>query len=98
MSELFEIQPCESPRLKWLKKHRVIIEKTSHKVGDEDEFGSECFPFYAVVLAPNGTLSINDLDQWHGGNTEYEALANLAKSKGWLLWNEESLTQPTKGS
>ena len=93
MDELFNIPVCESPRLKWLKKHDV---KTQHRpginVGDEDKFGNALWPWEAGTshgLSPEridaGTFS-------QGGETEDEAIANLAKWQGWKLWNEEQVT------
>ena len=90
MKELFNIPVCESPRLKWLKKHDV---KTQfHKgvaVGDEDEFGNELWPWTAGTS--HGISPDRDYDgTWNrGGATEHEAIVALAIWQGWKLWNEE---------
>lgn len=50
MKELFEIQPCDSPRLKWMKKHEI---KTAHL-----ELDDEC----VVVCVGNGERAGMSLD------------------------------------
>ena len=79
--ELFEIPVSESPRLKWLKKHRISTHKSSPVPDDED-------PWNAWV----GDLSeaIED-DRVCTGMTEDDALCDLARQLGLRLWNEEEV-------
>lgn len=89
MENLFEIPVCESPRLKWLKKHSV---KTKHfpdcEAGDEDEFGNELWPWIAWL-----DCGSEGIGTFHAGALkEDEAIANLAVRMKWKLWNEEQLT------
>lgn len=88
MKELFEIQPCDSPRLKWMKKHGVhTMHNKGVNPGDEcDVTGETLYPWCAYVGVnvfpkPEGLLGC--------GNTEDEAICELAKRRGWKLWNEE---------
>ncbi len=84
-TELFDIPVCESPRMKWLKARNVTRHHWAGvSPGDEDEFGNEMFPW---------TAFIGDIEGLHtavgGGNTEHEAIVDLAVKKGWKMWNEE---------
>lgn len=77
---LFEIPVCESPRLKWLKKHNVKTWRT-----ESDETSNK--PWLAWAQDEDGDVP-------HDGNasfgaTEHDALVNLAMMLGWRLWNEE---------
>lgn len=90
MSELFEIPVCESPRLKWLKKYNIHTHRNATvKVGDTCEVtGEKLSPWCATV----GAVSANGVwaDGWIGfGDTEDDAIANLARKRGWRMWNEE---------
>lgn len=87
MSEtLFKLPKCDSPRLKWLKERGVSTHFNKDvQVGDEDEFSGEpIFPWCAFTGEPNFPRP----DAGYG-NTEHEAIVNLAILKGWKLWNEE---------
>ncbi len=79
-NELLTMPVCESPRLKWLKKHNIEIEKTDHQCGEEDEFGNDLWPVY-----------VGDGKTMFGAPTEDEALVKFAQFKGIRLWNEECL-------
>ena len=79
--ELFIMPPCDSPRLKWFKKHGVKFLYTTNEVGDEDEFGNELWPVYAFTEPLCKETSF-------GAATEDEALAKLAIKNGLKLWNE----------
>lgn len=81
---LFDLPVQKSPRLLWLEAHRVT---TKHwpgvSFGDEDEFGNEMFPWTAFVGG------VDDLHIFVGaGDTEQDAIVDLAVKKGWKLWNE----------
>jgi hypothetical protein len=79
--ELFKVPVSKSPRLRWMEKHHVTVERMPVEVnpGDEDEFSHEMFQFYAS----------DDGRHRYGGNTEDEALAKYASCRGYRLWNEE---------
>jgi hypothetical protein len=83
MSEfLFDVKETLSPRLAWMRKHGVMLHATGYN-GTSEEAGDcdgEPEPFCAIV---NGGEKFND---FACGQTENEALALLAKNKGWKLW------------
>jgi hypothetical protein len=87
MNELFTIQPQDSPMLAWLKKHRVSTKHNESIEPDEEclETGETLFPWCAFVGAntfpkPDGLMGC--------GNTEHEAIVDLAIKRGLKLWNE----------
>lgn len=87
MKELFEIETQLSPRLKWLRKYSVLTRRFPFVTpGDEDEFGNELHPWMAWI-GPLDVASTRDSFR-AGGNTEQEAICNLALKRGWRLWNE----------
>lgn len=72
----------------WLKKHRVNrIHNAEVTAGDEcPETGEMLFPWCAFV----GVNTFPKPDSLIGfGNTEHEAIVELAIKQGWKLWNEE---------
>ena len=84
MDELFQIAETKSPRLKWLEQKHVTTKNwpgVAH--GDEDEFGNEMFPWTAFVGDVNGLHTTVG-----AGDTEHEAIVDLAVKRGWKLWNE----------
>jgi hypothetical protein len=91
MSELFEIKESLSPRLKWLREHGVkIIHNVLVKAGDEDEFSGEPIYPYCATDLPIIDADTDLFSPRHAGfgNTEDEAIVNLAKANGWKLWSE----------
>lgn len=84
MSDLFEVPEMLSPRLAWMKKHKVKTEQTpKNMVDEEDEFGNTCAAWYAMFRVPGKTAV--------GGDTEQDAICNFAKYHRLKLWNEENL-------
>ena len=83
---LFDIPETKSPRLLWLEKHCVKTEHTEFTEGDEDEFGCDLWPWYAFI----GVTHFADAkpNKCAGGETEQDAIAKLAISQDWKLWNE----------
>lgn len=83
-NELFDVAPSLSPKLRWMEKHEV---KTSFREGD-------CAAWEWVAW--NGKLSEcdhirkigPDLMGW--GETEDDALFDLAKVHDWPMWHEEA--------
>ena len=82
---LFDIPVCESPRLKWLREHKVSTHFNKDvQPGDEDEFSGETiYPWCAYV----GPLEYPRADAGYG-NTEHDAVVELAIINDWKLWNE----------
>lgn len=88
MDELFELTTSLSPRLQWLKDKQVLTRRFPMiNPGDEDEFGNSLFPWMAWI----GPLDLNNTRKSFqaGGDTEMDAIANLAIKRHWRLWNEE---------
>lgn len=88
MDELFSIPQVLSPRLRWLRDKCVLTKKFPLiSPGDEDEFGNRLFPWMAWV----GPLDLQSTRASFkaGGNSEIDAIANLAIKRRWRLWNEE---------
>ena len=86
--ELFSVPEQDSPRRAWLKRYGVKTVQTKFKSGDEDEFGHECFPWYAWIYGDTYP-DAHDYNR-SGGATEADAIANLAIKKRWKLWMEEN--------
>lgn len=78
MNELFEVPHTESPRLKWIKKHRVTVHENIFKPTHSDDFR---FAYTRRADSPDACSGY--------GNTDDEAILDLAKRRGWKLWNEE---------
>ena len=87
MSELFDIPPTLSPRLQWFERHDIrIIHNKGVTAGDEDDFGNELFP-YCASATPEEVESFWDHATGYG-NTQDDAIVDLAKKLGIKLWNE----------
>ncbi len=77
MSELFTIPEQLSPRLAWMKRYEISTVDVGHSW--------EAWGWFPVLDDP-----IILTRYWIGhGNTDGEALADLAKQAGIKLWNEE---------
>jgi hypothetical protein len=74
MSELFEIPETLSPRLAWMDKHGIWTRKIEHGPGETPD--------------PNFLWQAEAARCFAGGRDESEAIVNLAKTMGILLWNE----------
>ena len=94
MSELFSIPQTLSPRLKWLKKHAVHTHFDEGVTpGEECEVsGERLYPWCALT----GEVQTNIADAIFAeegrvgyGDTEDDAIYDLATKRGWRLWNEE---------
>ena len=87
MSELFTIPECKSPRLQWIEENGIVTAQgNSGKwyavLPKEDEESSD--PADLAMLY-DGTMRCAK------GQTEDDALANLAKAIGLRLWNERGM-------
>ena len=87
--ELFDVPETKSPKLKWLEQHKIKTEQTQYKVGDEDEFGEDLFPWYAWTGGAN--IARTSTSKMAGGETEDEAIRNLAIKLHLRTWGEENL-------
>ena len=88
--ELFpaEVVQVISPRLAWLKKHALVLEKPTHGGQGCAETGEDIPRWVCRKRVP---LSGNHWRPFEigGGETEDEACADFAKNARVLLWNEE---------
>lgn len=91
---LFDVPETLSPRLAWLKKHEI---KTLHR----DDLSDEAGRWEAYVGEYQFAIDETFADRESGfypdespflawGETEDDAILELAKNNGWKLWNEES--------
>lgn len=81
MSELFDTPACESPRLKWIKKHKI----QTHCSGKAEDFDGEPWNAWQAE-SPKHIPSDFEI-----GATEDDAIAAWTKRHSVLLWNEENL-------
>ena len=88
---LFDIPETPSPRLKWMRNHQieVIDSGLDHEPGEECEItGNRLYRFWAVK---DDTVEGRESSVGHheaGGDTEDEAIVNLACKLNLRLWNE----------
>ena len=84
---LFDIPESPSPRLQWLRKHQIDIIDS----GIELEPGEECYitgkRLYRYWAFQGGKQTKTEIAE-AGGDTEDEAIVNLAKKLSIPLWNE----------
>jgi hypothetical protein len=84
--ELFPVSDTkmDSPRLAWLKRHDVSVDKEWDDYFDEFVFVAKIMKLY--------TGGIYRYSYMVGkGDTEDDALCDLAKKHGLRLWNEEDI-------
>lgn len=84
MDALFDLPETLSPRLQWIQRHGVSINR------DDSPGGIEFGPYFASVpTSPEGHPN-----EWMScigsGPTEDDALVDLARNQGLRLWNEET--------
>jgi hypothetical protein len=91
MSELFDIPECKSPRLKWIEENGILTGYNGNtstwyavlpKRGDEQRDIRQLVTDYHHTLASYRVAK---------GQTEDDALTNLAKPIGLRLWNERGI-------
>lgn len=93
MNELFAIAPSLSPRLKWMQENNVTVKDNGggHQPGDEcPETGARLYRYCAS--RPNSHFMIGLLiaTRTGWGDTEDEAIVDLAKKLNLRLWNEQA--------
>lgn len=85
MSELFDLPESKSPRLQWMERHGITVRRYGpHDCGKPGWQDNEWFAMGKVHL--NYEIGY--------GDTEDEAITQLALKLGIKLWNEESTTKP----
>lgn len=77
---LFEVERQDSPRLAWMKKHAI---RTHHTPGMEDEL--PWIAWHGANHGPDG-IPLNP-SRCGYGDTEADAIADLARRIGIHLWN-----------
>lgn len=91
MSEtLFAMPETPSPRMVWLRDKNVRTHRNDGvSAGDECEFTGEPIAVWCAFIGepPVGIRAEGFLGF---GDTEDDAIADLAKKRGWKLWNEEN--------
>lgn len=73
MSELFEIEPSLSPRLKWIREHEIMITKITDCAYDPPKISYRASKQVAIAAEGEGSD---------------DAVINLAKKLNLKLWNE----------
>lgn len=79
---LFPVALQDSPRLAWLKKHKI---KTRHYPGVDDEPSG-------FVISFETQREVGE--SFHFGITEDDALADWSRKNGVRMWHEEFLNKP----
>ena len=85
-----EIPEVLSPRLQWMRDHRVKLERRAAKEHDYTNSGTPEQWWTAVAYIEGGGgsgYSVKTLTECNG-LTETEALQKLATNQGWKLWNQ----------
>lgn len=80
MSDLFNIPEYPSPRLVWMREHDVQVGRYVRDDGQGQ-------PVWYAAIGDEESAS-DDESEIAYGDTEDEAIVNLAKVNGWRLWNE----------
>jgi hypothetical protein len=87
--DLFPIGSLQlSPRLQWFKNHNVKTHEFTSTSGDEHSFSHLGFGRWVAFVGrmPNS----EDEGIYAEGDTEDQAIVNLAIGMRWKLWNEEA--------
>lgn len=84
--ELFAVETVamDSPRLAWLKRHKVF----THRRIDHPDESPWCA--WCEIEDQGECLRANGPRAFVYGETEDDALGELAIGRGWGLWNEEA--------
>jgi len=84
--ELFSIPEVLSPRLAWMRKHKI-------EAFQNGELWGESEGTWAATQTVGKILGL-DACQWATGPTEDEAICNLARKLNLRLWNEPEPLRP----
>lgn len=79
-----------SPRLAWMRNHRVKTHEFTNDPNNERTLNHVCFSRWLAFSPRMPHHEDDDRTRWAGGETEDEAIVNFAKLMGWKLWNEEA--------
>jgi hypothetical protein len=82
MTTLFNLPPCDSPRLRWMKKHNVET---------RDDIKIDEYPESAFFAWSGDLNDAIDNVRLGSGDTELDAITDWAIKNGVRLWNEEKL-------
>ena len=84
-----------SPRLAWLANHNVKTHEFVSDPKDMRTFNHLGFGRWIAFVGRSVPPHEDSNRIWANGETEDEALVNLASGMGWRLWNEElAATRP----
>lgn len=72
-----------SPRLRWMLEHKVYTEQSPCL-----EAGDEPWTAWFGIKDPLQFVEAHGLQEAGCGETEHDALVDLAVIQGWPLWNE----------
>lgn len=85
--ELFQIDETLSPRLKWIRENRIEVVDAGidHEPGDTcPDTGQQLYRYHAFL----GGKCTKTSARFGSGDTEDEAIVDLAKKLNLKLWNE----------
>ena len=90
MKTLFNLPVQLSPRLAWLKNHDVKTHEFTNDPTDCRTLNHLGFGRWIAFIGKTVPPHEDSNRTWVNGDTEDEALVNIAKLMGWKLWNEET--------
>lgn len=94
-TELFPVEKILSPRLAWFLNHNVSTHEFRNDPKDELTLNHLGFGRWIAFVGKRIPAHENANRIWANGETEDEAIVNLAKGMRWKLWNEElAATKP----
>jgi hypothetical protein len=96
VKELFKMEKHLSPRLAWMKNHRIRTHEWKQVEGDHNTFSHLGFGRWVAYVGKMPDLE-GEGNYCHG-DTEDEAVVNLARANGWKNWNEEAATKSSLNS
>lgn len=83
MSDLFDMPESLSPKITWMRKHRLSASTPPWPVEDEDDYQWAVWSGDMGIAISRETILL--------GRTEDEALTKWARCNNVRLWNEEGL-------
>lgn len=89
-NDLFpDLEPSMSPKLRWLKKHNVTVERNQRLADDEELWEAWVWQRNDAIQQQEEFFEGLSGPYFAAANTEDEALYKLAVANEWRLWNEE---------
>lgn len=89
-TNLLNVEQQLSTRLAWMQNHCVRTHEFTSTPGDDRTFNHLGFGRWIAFVGKSIPPHEDSYRSWSNGDTEDEAIVNLAKSMGWKLWNEET--------